>query len=92
MSRWGKVGVEEKRAIVYDYVLDETQKLVLKEARELARERNLTLKVTDLSRQGFLRRIVASGLDRIGEHVWLCSSFVLGEPEDSGGPADRRIR
>lgn len=74
VTRWGMVGVGKKRAIVYDYVLDETQKLALKEARELARERNLTLKVTDLSRQGFLRRIVASGLDRIDGHVWLRSS------------------
>src|SRR5208282_1588965 len=32
MTPWGTVGVEKKRAIVYDYVLDETQRIALNEA------------------------------------------------------------
>jgi predicted DNA-binding transcriptional regulator len=85
MTSRGKVGVEKKRAIVYDYVLDETQKLALNEARELARERGLALKVTDLSRQGFLRRIVASGMDRIRGHVWSRSNSLLAALDDCRG-------
>jgi hypothetical protein len=85
MTSRGMVGVEKKRAIVYDYVLDETQKLALNEARELARERGLALKVTDLSRQGFLRRIIALGIDRIGGHVWSHSNSLLAAPEDCRG-------
>jgi hypothetical protein len=77
MTSWGKVGSERRRAIVYDYVLHETQELALSEARELARARGLTLEVTDLSRQGFLRRTLASGLDRIGRNIWLHSSAPL---------------
>lgn len=75
ITTWGKVGVEKKRAMVYDYVLGETQSLAVNEARKLAAERGLTLKVTDLSRQGFLRRIVGSGLDRIGGHAPRGSKF-----------------
>ncbi|MGA2663420.1 MAG: hypothetical protein ABSF83_00545 [Nitrososphaerales archaeon] len=85
MTRWGNVGVEKKRAIVYDYVLDETQKLALDEARELARERCLALKVTDLSRQGLLRRTVASGMDRIGGRVWSRPNTLFAAPQDCRG-------
>ena len=90
MTPRGKVGVERKRGLVYDYVLDETQKLTLNEARRLARERGLALKVTDIARQGLLRRIVARGLDRICGRVWLHPNSLLAAPEDSvgivGGP------
>ena len=87
MTPWGTVGVEKKRAIVYDYLLDETQRIALNEARNLARERGLIFQVTDLSRQGSLRRTVASALERIGGHMWLHASSLLAAPGDSSGIA-----
>jgi hypothetical protein len=65
MTPYGKVGVTRKRARVYDYVFDEGQMRALSEARELARKSGLVLEVTDLSRQGALRRMIRQGLSRI---------------------------
>jgi len=65
MTRYGKVGVTRKRARVYEYVFDLGQMRALSEARELARKSGLVLEVTDLSRQGALRRMIRQGLSRI---------------------------
>ena len=85
MTSLGKVGVEKKRAIVYDYVLDEGQKQALNEARKFAVKQGLSLQVTDISRQSLLRRTVASGLEGIGRHMWLRSSSWSAGPKDAGG-------
>ncbi len=65
MTQYGKVGVDRKRAIVDDYIFDERQTRALSEARDLAGKLGLTLEVTDLSRQGVLRRILRLSLGRI---------------------------
>jgi len=43
MTRYGKVGVTEKWARVYEYVFDEGQMRALSEARELASKSRLSL-------------------------------------------------
>jgi hypothetical protein len=53
----GQLYVSRRTAKVFDYVLDESQVLAVKEAKELAARSGLTLQVTDLARQGALRRI-----------------------------------
>ena len=65
MTRYGKVGVTEKWARVYEYVFDEGQMRALSEARELASKSRLILEVTDLSRQSALRRMIRQGLSRV---------------------------
>jgi hypothetical protein len=47
---------------VYDYVFDEAQARALRESRELADRSGLALEVTDLTRQGLVRRLLGAGL------------------------------
>jgi hypothetical protein len=53
----GQLYVSRRTVKVFDYVLDESQVRALKEAEELAARSGLTLEVTDLARQGALRRM-----------------------------------
>ena len=50
-----------KRALVYDYVLDDEQTRAMKEAKELARRTGMRLEVTDLTRSNFLKRLLVTG-------------------------------
>jgi hypothetical protein len=69
MTWYGKVGVTTRRATVHDYVFDEGQVRALSEARELACRSGLVLEVTDLSREGALRRMLRLGLRGVGSDV-----------------------
>lgn len=53
----GQLHVTRKTARIYERVLDDGQESALKESRELAIRRGLTLEVTDLSQRGALGRI-----------------------------------
>lgn len=57
----GTVRVRRKRVRVYDYILNEKQTSALSEARAMAARAGLVLEVTDLSRQGPLRRFLRLG-------------------------------
>jgi len=69
MTWYGKVGVTRRRAEVHDYVFDDGQVRALSEARELAGRAGLVLEVTDLSREGALRRILRTGLRGSGAGI-----------------------
>jgi len=62
----GQVRVNRRRVKVYDYLFDEAQSQALREARELASKSGMALEVTDLTRQGLLRRLLRSGLRTAG--------------------------
>jgi hypothetical protein len=71
MSWYGKIGTAKRRAVVYEYVFDEKQRLALREAGELARRSGLVLEVTDLTRQSALRRILRLGTrSRVTGRAW----------------------
>jgi hypothetical protein len=53
----GQLHVTRKAARIYERVLDDGQESALRESKELAIRRGMTLEVTDLSRQGALGRI-----------------------------------
>jgi len=81
----GQVFGTRRRVSVYEYVFDERQAQALKEARELSMKTGLVLEVTDLSRQGALRRILRSALAVIGggARLRLGSRSSLGAGENS---------
>jgi len=62
----GQVFGTRRRVMFYEYVFDERQTQALREARELTRKTGLILEVTDLTRQNALKRILISGMSRIG--------------------------
>ncbi len=47
-----------KRVVIYDYVLDQEQRYVLEETRQLAERHGLQLHVIDLTREALARRIL----------------------------------
>lgn len=60
-SPYGRAGSRTGRATVYDYVLDEQQLRVVRQAKEFAARQGLILEVTDLSKEGALRRLIRVG-------------------------------
>jgi hypothetical protein len=90
MTWYGKVGVSRRRAIIYDYVLDQRQARAVKEARELAERTGFALEVTDLSRQGLLGRILRRDWSDTegGETTQPGSS---SRPEDAPEPQERDV-
>ena len=69
MSVYGKVGVTKKRAMVYDYVLDERQSDAVGQARELASSFGIPLEVTDLAQENALKRMIRLVSGRGGRAV-----------------------
>ena len=61
------VAKTKKRLIVYDYVLDEGERRILEEVRQVAENSGLPLEVVDLGRAGPFSRIVSRLLKRLGE-------------------------
>lgn len=61
----GKALSRTGRAIVYDYVLDERQSRALSQSREFASRLGLALEVTDLSKEGAVRRLLRSAAQRL---------------------------
>ena len=80
MTLHGTVGVQKRRAIVSDYVLDERQRRAWSEAQELAEKLGLILVVTDLSRQSALRRVLALFLEKIKGDAAARAAPKLKEP------------
>jgi hypothetical protein len=99
MTQDGRVSFINRGTLkVYDYVFDEAQARVLRETRELANKSGLVLKVTDLTRQSLLRRMVRSALRKGDVQVWrearswLSSRTTMRSQErceDVSSPVDR---
>ena len=87
MTPYGRVGSVKRWARVSDYVLDERQREALSEAQELARKAGLPLDVTDLSRQGALRRV--SRLVRINLEAHARHSLPSGLGDMGSAAQDR---
>ena len=64
----------KKRSVVYDYVLDEGERRILEEVRQVAENSGLPLEVVDLGRAGPFSRIVSRLLKRLGEGPGLLRS------------------
>lgn len=81
----GQVRVNRRRVKVYDYVFDDGQVRALKAARDLASASGLELVVTDLARQSALRRIMRSGMGRLGAQ-WRAKTSPKAAPTLAQGP------
>jgi hypothetical protein len=78
MMQDGRVRFISKGTLnVYDYVFDETQENVLREARDLACRSGMVLEVTDLTRQSPLRRIARLLLAR-DSPLWSAPNLIVG--------------
>ena len=81
----GQLHVSKKKAMIYDYVLDEAQARTLSESRELAIREGLTLEVIDLSQQSAVGRMLRLALGRSQVQARLGRSSSLSAKATLGG-------
>jgi hypothetical protein len=77
----GQLYSSRSTAEVFDYVLDESQVRAPKEAEDLAARSGLVLEVTDLARQGALRRMLRRLASRV-ERKPTRSAWIPEEPQE----------